>query len=131
LSGESARSEVRNVVYRGYGGYNGTRVTVQVNGGEPVALEHRVRHSPSGFAWGYGGSGPADLARSLLMDYIERVSGPDFADELPVSYQQFKFDVVARWPWDPRRYANSAEPVWELPGEDIENWLASQRQVTQ
>lgn len=26
-----------------------------------------VRHSPTGFSWGYGGSGPADLARSLLI----------------------------------------------------------------
>jgi hypothetical protein len=23
-------------------------------------------HSPSGFAWGYGGSGPADLALTIL-----------------------------------------------------------------
>lgn len=33
-------------------------------------LEHHVRHSPDGFAWGYGGSGPADLARSILIDAL-------------------------------------------------------------
>ena len=28
--------------------------------------KHIVRHSPTGMTWGYGGSGPADLALSLL-----------------------------------------------------------------
>jgi hypothetical protein len=28
---------------------------------------HKVKHSPTGMAWGYGGSGPADAARSLLI----------------------------------------------------------------
>jgi hypothetical protein len=32
------------------------------------ALRHVVHHSPSGLSWGYGGSGPADLARSILID---------------------------------------------------------------
>lgn len=33
-------------------------------------LAHVLRHSPDGFAWGYHGSGPADLARSLLIDAL-------------------------------------------------------------
>jgi hypothetical protein len=33
-------------------------------------LRHVVRHSPTGFEWGYGGSGPADLARCLLLDVL-------------------------------------------------------------
>lgn len=42
-------------------------VTVETTAGEALGpLAHQVRHSPTGFAWGYGGSGPADLARSLL-----------------------------------------------------------------
>jgi len=28
-------------------------------------------HSPSGFEWGYGGSGPAQLALALLLDYTD------------------------------------------------------------
>ena len=28
------------------------------------------QHSPTGFAWGYGGSGPAALAHSLLTDVM-------------------------------------------------------------
>lgn len=38
--------------------------------GVGVPLHHWVKHSPDGFAWGYGGSGPADLARSLLADAL-------------------------------------------------------------
>jgi len=41
--------------------------TVTVNG---VPLKHIVEHSPTGFQWGYGGSGPADLALSILADCI-------------------------------------------------------------
>jgi hypothetical protein len=34
-------------------------------------LEHRVRyHSPDGFEWGYGGSGPAELALNILVDAL-------------------------------------------------------------
>jgi len=31
-------------------------------------LEHHVKHSPDGFAWGYAGSGPTELARCILID---------------------------------------------------------------
>lgn len=59
-------------------------------------LAHRVRHSPGGFAWGYEGSGPADLARSILWDALDR-------EPEPWLYQDFKRDYVAGWltdqPW--------------------------------
>lgn len=37
-------------------------------GGTP--LRHVVVHSPDGFEWGYGGSGPADLALAILCDHF-------------------------------------------------------------
>lgn len=37
--------------------------------GRPV-LHRWVSHSPDGFEWGYGGSGPADLALNLLAYYL-------------------------------------------------------------
>lgn len=33
-------------------------------------LKHFMRHSPDGFEWGYGGSGPAELARCMLIDAL-------------------------------------------------------------
>lgn len=53
-------------IYRGSRLHNGD-VSVTVDG-EP--LRHVVVHSPSGFNWGYGGSGPADLALSILADFF-------------------------------------------------------------
>jgi Family of unknown function (DUF6166) len=49
-------------------------------------------HSPTGFEWGYGGSGPAQLALALLADHLDD-------DGKAVSlYQAFKFAVVAKLP---------------------------------
>jgi Family of unknown function (DUF6166) len=43
-------------------------VTVDTPDGQTLGLlPHVARHSPTGFGWGYQGSGPADLARSLLI----------------------------------------------------------------
>jgi len=47
-------------------------------------------HSPSGFEWGYGGSGPAQLALALLLDYTD-----DEAFALD-HYQEFKTEVVSQ-----------------------------------
>jgi hypothetical protein len=47
-------------------------------------------HSPTGFEWGYGGSGPAQLALALAADVL----GDDEA-ALGI-YQRLKFRVVAR-----------------------------------
>jgi hypothetical protein len=54
-------------------------------------MPHVVHHSPDGFEWGYGGSGPADLARSILYDAV----GPELADRW---YQAFKWEFIARLP---------------------------------
>jgi hypothetical protein len=59
-------------VYTGYGPGSpggGHLVTVTRDGVESP-LRHVVMHSPTGFAWSYGGSGPADLALSLLVDAL-------------------------------------------------------------
>lgn len=48
-------------------------------------------HSPDGFNWGYGGSGPAQLSLAILMKYLP----VEYALEL---YQDFKFSVVGKWP---------------------------------
>ena len=40
------------------------------------ALSHLLKHSPDGFEFGYAGSGPADLARSIAGDFLA-MSDPD------------------------------------------------------
>ncbi|WP_423751857.1 DUF6166 domain-containing protein [Salinirarus marinus] len=67
-----------------------------------------VNHSPSGFEWGYGGSGPAQLALALLLDYTG-----DEAFALD-HYQAFKTEVVSQL--DCARSAGS----WRLTGPEID-----------
>lgn len=68
-------------------------------------LIHRVYHSPTGFEWGYGGSGPADLARSILWDFL----GEEPERSL---YQSFKNQFVAGW-----------GDEWEITSEEIKSWI--------
>lgn len=46
-----------------------------------------VNHSPDGFNIGYGGSGPAQLALAILLEYMEK-------EQALVHYQQFKRDFI-------------------------------------
>lgn len=48
-------------------------------------------HSPDGFAWGYNGSGPSQLALAILLHFADK----QFALK---NYQQFKSDVIAAQP---------------------------------
>ena len=50
-----------------------------------------MRHSPTGIEWGYRGSGPADLALSVLTALTDRQA----AEAL---YHAFKAEVIARVP---------------------------------
>ncbi len=54
-----------------------------------------VNHSPTGFCWGYSGSGPAQLSLAILLDYF------DGDRERALSlYQDFKFEVISNLPMD-------------------------------
>jgi hypothetical protein len=66
-------------------------------------------HSPTGFEWGYGGSGPAQLALALLAHHLND-------DELAVAHHQpFKWAVVAKLPQD----------GWILTSQQIHDALQS------
>lgn len=56
-------------VYVGIGGRHAVVIVDQL-GNHRGPLRHIRQHSPTGFGWGYGGSGPADLARSMLIDAL-------------------------------------------------------------
>jgi len=87
-------------------------VTVHVLSSAGVSsypLAHAVRHSPDGFNWGYPGSGPSDLARSLLMDCLG-------ADPTPQLYHGFKEHFIAGLPQD---------AGWQIDEAAIRQWLDS------
>jgi hypothetical protein len=70
-----------------------------------------ANHSPDGFEWGHGGSGPAQLALALLADHL---ADDDTALRL---HQRFKWSVIA-----PLR-----EPRWALRAEDLKMAVAQLR----
>jgi len=77
----------------------------------PLQLDPRYdlrNHSPDGFAWGYGGSGPAQLALALLADAVDSKAAEKY-------YQAFKADVIA---------GMNQDLGWCLTGSDIITWLA-------
>jgi hypothetical protein len=87
---------------------------IVINGRRSRTLRPRLdlaNHSPTGFSWGYGGSGPAQLALALLADHF----GPHNKDEARRRYQDFKFAAIARLPQN--------DP-WCLTSKDIDNILA-------
>lgn len=93
-------------VYRGLIVEGLQLVEVVVNGVERPLI-HQAHHSPTGMAWGYQGSGPADLARSILADLLGRIPHPAI-------YNQFWRDYVRTWPKD--------QP-WDVTDEDLIEWI--------
>lgn len=75
-------------------------------------------HSPSGFGWGYAGSGPAQLALALLADALLSADAPDALDEARRFYQRFKFEVIATIPGRLRS--------WSIHRNLILEWVAEQ-----
>ena len=67
--------------------------------------KHIMRHSPTGMSWGYGGSGPSDLALSLLTEVVG-------LEEAEKYYQKFKFDTVAKF-----------SDRWSITTDQIQDWL--------
>ncbi len=99
--------------YQGTRTPDGCRVTVSDGTGPERPLRLRLdlcNHSPTGFEWGYGGSGPAQLALALLADALGN-------DETALGhYQEFKRAVVTGLP-----------ASWTLTEGDIRRFVETQR----
>src|SRR2546422_136834 len=82
----------------------GYAAIVRVNGHPLKPRLDLWNHSPTGFEWGYGGSGPAQLALAILADHL------DDDDEAVRLHQDFKREVVA----------NFNRRGWTLTAEQIQ-----------
>lgn len=80
-------------------------------------LPHVRWHSPSGYAWSYAGSGPGNLALSILADHLgERPTHDELYHGAPrcwTLHQAFKWAFIAPAPPDGFR----------LPAHEIAAWL--------
>lgn len=100
------------------------RALVWVNGDRP--LPHVVHHSPTGFEWGYGGSGPADLALSILalvigeeQETVRIFEGRSCGARAWQLHQSFKREVVAGLEHD----------AWSLSVGQVKQWIADREQL--
>lgn len=110
------------ITYVGNGGSTAADpavVSVREDGQPTRLLRHVVRHSPTGFAWGYAGSGPADLARSLLVDALGAAAlCPDCAGTGKVVWTPDSQDSL---PFDPQRHADLVGVVPD-PDDEQATW---------
>jgi len=86
---------------------------ITVNGKE-LKLKPSLKlrnHSPTGFNWGYEGSGCAQLALAILYDFTGD-------KELSLQhYQDFKRAFIAP----------ISKSIWHITGNQITHWLESQK----
>ena len=96
--------------YEGRRTWSGAEVTVD---GKPLDPRLDLRnHSPTGFEWGYGGSGAAQLALAILADHL----GDD--EQAFDFYQRFKWAVIAELPRN----------EWVLTSDQVEQALHKLRE---
>jgi len=83
---------MKKVVIEGWRTDRGCSLTVD---GQPLVMKIAL-HSPTGFEWGYGGSGPAETSFYILTAVAVARDWKDLC--VPIwLYQQFKWDFVAKW----------------------------------
>ena len=99
----------------------GSQRTRTEQGGFPVYIDGKLlgparsqkirNHSPDGWNWGYNGSGPAQLALGLLLEFTDE----ETARRL---YQKFKCDVIAGLSED-----------FELKVADVKDWIKKKQMI--
>ena len=72
------------------GNFESHKVYIDGSQLSPKQSQAIVNHSPTGFAWGYSGSGPAQLALALLLKYTDE----NKASRL---YQEFKMKIYVTY----------------------------------
>jgi|SaaInlStandDraft_4_1057021.scaffolds.fasta_scaffold166094_1 hypothetical protein len=90
---------------------------VRIDGTELSAARSQmvVNHSPDGFEAGYGGSGPAQLALAILLEFM----GQEHRSRAVRMHQAFKDEFITRLPDD----------GWIITGAQVINWLSRQNGI--
>jgi hypothetical protein len=89
----------------------GDIVLRRINGVPGTNVPHRqTLHSPTGYEWGYAGSGPADLALNILLMFLD-------AETARLLHQDFKQEFIAGMP----------EEGGIIRRSDVLHWIAKKR----
>ena len=77
----------------------------------PKESQKLINHSPTGFEWGYSGSGPAQLALSILLSHTKD-------KEYSMSnYQKFKRDFISK----------IRSPEWKISEKEMDSWIQNNK----
>lgn len=85
-----------------------------------------VHHSPTGFEWGYSGSGPADLALNVVHFFVEQMDLAETSQEQMVECFEGE---VSRLAWDLHQpfqeevIAEIGEEGTRLSANEIRQWI--------
>jgi len=79
---------------------------------DPLRSQKVYNHSPDGFNWGYGGSGPAQLALAILLEFTD-------IDTAVKHYSDFKWAFLACL----------KEDTFELDSDVVKKWIERQKNV--
>jgi hypothetical protein len=127
---------IRNIEYEGWrvpDSFSGTTNTVsdvvveRIDGKTRTALRHIVVHSPTGFNWSYQGSGPSDLALSLLVDALGETLQGTQQDRSVVHYARTRWQEESR-AWHlhhdfKRAYVAHWGDRWRITQTEILSWV--------
>ena len=95
-----------------YHGFRNVRGVAHVNVDGRALRLMSPAHSPTGFEWGYGGSGPAELSRQMLRHHFGTWTHSSV-------YQPFKREIISNLP----------SKEWVLTTNDINEWLQSGKKL--
>lgn len=93
------------------------KVTLDVmEDGVQRSIPHIGYHSPTGFEYGYGGSGPAELALCIMLDYFgENVPKKSLGvTQASKHYQDFKWEFIAN---------QEKRNLFIITEGDIDEWM--------
>lgn len=103
------RTPAQTLFPRGQNSYSIQPATHAASGIRTNVPRQIYKHSPTGYNFGYGGSGPSDFALNVMLLFCQQ------AEDAYRLYQQFKFKFVAVGGGESERL--------EIPRQEIEKFL--------
>jgi Family of unknown function (DUF6166) len=112
------RIAIQRNVYEGYLDKEGGHLVDKNNVPFDVGPSLEVRmHSPTGFAWGFEGSGPAQLSLAILLEELVPLGFSVIG--VCAYYQDYKREVIARL---------APDKAWRLTSADVVKWFMAKIQ---
>lgn len=102
-------------------------ICIREGGRVKTNVPHLVeRHSPDGYEWGYGGSGPGELALNICEYYVRILRENGYSIGSPVSFRQgvaheMTLQIYQDFKW---KFIGSMDQAGgKIPANEIMSWI--------